>query len=101
MSHVLNEYWVKGSDLLNNLLGVLVRFRGDSSDWGHKGNVPLCHDRNQKSACTSFCCGGIWTSNEILTLTLFRVSFGDNSTGTIATVALRTTAEMGLNEYPP
>jgi len=25
--HVLNEYWAKGPDLMNNLLGVLVRFR--------------------------------------------------------------------------
>jgi len=26
-NHILNEYWGKGPDLLNNLLGVLVRFR--------------------------------------------------------------------------
>lgn len=24
---ILNEYWAKGPDLLNNLLGVLIRFR--------------------------------------------------------------------------
>lgn len=27
MGHILNEYWAKGSDLLNSLLGILVRFR--------------------------------------------------------------------------
>ena len=27
MGHVLNEYWAKGPDLLNSLLGVLIRFR--------------------------------------------------------------------------
>ena len=27
MGHVLNEYWAKGPDMLNNLLAVLVRFR--------------------------------------------------------------------------
>ena len=27
MGHVLNEYWAKGQDLLNSLLGILVRFR--------------------------------------------------------------------------
>ena len=27
MGHVLNDYWAKGLDLLNNLLGVLIRFR--------------------------------------------------------------------------
>ena len=25
--HVVNEYWAKGPDLLNNLLGILIRFR--------------------------------------------------------------------------
>ena len=27
MGHALNEYWAKGPDLLNSLLGVLIRFR--------------------------------------------------------------------------
>ena len=27
MGHVLNEYWAKGPDLLNNILAVLIRFR--------------------------------------------------------------------------
>ena len=27
MGHVLNEYWAKGPDLLNSLLGILIRFR--------------------------------------------------------------------------
>lgn len=27
MGYVLNEYWVKGFDLFNNLLGVLICFR--------------------------------------------------------------------------
>lgn len=29
MGHVLNDYWAKGPDLLNNLLGILIRFRGN------------------------------------------------------------------------
>lgn len=27
MGYVLNEYWVKGLDLLNELLGILIWFR--------------------------------------------------------------------------
>ena len=27
MGHVLNEYWAKGRNLLNSLLGILIRFR--------------------------------------------------------------------------
>ena len=26
-SHVLNDYWAKGPDLLGNLLGILIKFR--------------------------------------------------------------------------
>lgn len=29
LGHTLNEYWAKGPDVLNNLLGVLLRFRED------------------------------------------------------------------------
>ena len=46
--HVLNEYWYKGPDLLNNLFGVLLRFRenpvafvGDIAKMYHMVSVPL------------------------------------------------------------
>ena len=50
MEHALNDYWAKGPHLLNDLLGILIRFR-------------------------------------------------ENKISTIATVALRKTAEMGRHEY--
>ena len=50
MGHALNDYWAKGPHLLNDLLGILIRFR-------------------------------------------------ENKISTIATVALRKTAEMGRHEY--
>ena len=27
LNHCLNDYWIKGPDLLNNLMGVLLKFR--------------------------------------------------------------------------
>ena len=50
MGHALNDYWAKGPHLLNDLLGILIRFR-------------------------------------------------ENKISTIATVALRKTAEMGRHKY--
>ena len=29
MGHVLNEYWDKGPDVINNLIGVLLNFRAE------------------------------------------------------------------------
>ena len=33
MNSTLNDYWVKGPDLVNNLLGILIRFREDRWVW--------------------------------------------------------------------
>ena len=40
MGHVLDEYWAKGPDLLNNLLGILVRFR--ENEVAFVGDVKRC-----------------------------------------------------------
>ena len=44
--HVLNDYWAKGPDLINNLLGILIRFReytvamtGDVSKMYHSVSI--------------------------------------------------------------
>ena len=46
--HILNEYYAKGPDMLNNLLGVLLRFReravamvGDIGKMFHAIDIPL------------------------------------------------------------
>ena len=45
--HTLNDYWFKGPDLLNNLFGVLIRFRenpvalcGDITKMYHMISIP-------------------------------------------------------------
>ena len=46
LNHTLNDYWVKGPDLLNNMLGILLRFRenrvavaGDVRKMYHSVNI--------------------------------------------------------------
>ena len=65
--HRLNDYWMKGPDLLNNLFGVLLRFRenevaisADVSKMYHRVLIP-----NETSMSTGIS-GGIWTQIERL-----------------------------------
>lgn len=102
MGHTLNEYWAKGPDLLNNLLGVLIRFRenevalmGDVKKMYHSVKVG-----NVEKHTHRFLWRDMDTSREPGTYIIQTVSFGDKPAGTIATVALRKTAEMYQDEYP-
>ena len=102
MGHVLNDYWAKGPDLLNNLLGVLIRFRenevafmGDISKMYHTVKTTLIDQHTHR-----FLWRNMDVSKEPDTYVIQRVSFGDKPSGTIATLALRKTAEMGSQDYP-
>ena len=98
MGHVLNEYWEKGPDLLNNLLGVLIRFREN------KGDIKKMYHTVKTSELDQHTHRFLWrnmnSKREPDTYIIQRVSFGDKPSGTIATIALRKTAEMMRNEYP-
>jgi len=101
-NHVLNDYWVKGPDMMNNLLGVLLRFRentvavaGDIKKMYHTVNISEVDQHTHRF---------LWRDMEqnkkpdIYKLTT--VSFGDKPAGTIASLALRKTAELGAQEFP-
>ena len=102
MGHALNEYWAKGPDLLNSLLGVLIRFRenevaliGDIKKMYHSvGTTQLEQHMHQ------FLWREMDARKEPDTYVIQRVSSGDSPSGTIATVALRKTAENGAREVP-
>ena len=99
---MLNEYWAKRPDLLNSLLGVLLRFRenevaliGDVKKMYHSvKTTPVGHHTHRF----------VWRDmnkwKEPDTYVIQRVSFGERPSGTIATIALRKTAEMGPDRYP-
>ena len=102
MGHALNEYWSKGPDLLNSLLGVLIRFRenevaliGDIKKMYHSVGTTQLEQHTHR-----FLWRDMDARKEPDTYVIQRVSFGDRPSGTIATVALRKTAEMAQEKYP-
>ena len=102
MGHALNDYWTKGPHLLNYLLGILIRFRenkialiGDIKKMYHTVKTKTIDQHTHRF---------LWRDINIKrppdTYVIQRVSFGNKPSGTIATVALRKTAEMGQDKYP-
>ncbi|XP_057308008.1 uncharacterized protein LOC130645900 [Hydractinia symbiolongicarpus] len=100
--HVLNEYYAKGPDMLNTLLGVLLRFRenrvallGDISKMFHAIKIPI---RDQMTHL--FLWRDLQTDKEPNTYAMTAVNFGDKPSATMAMVALRKTAEKQRQNYP-
>lgn len=100
--HVLNEYWMKGPDLLNDLFGVLLRFRekeyaliGDLSKMYHRILIPLSDQHVHRY---------LWRNMEtdrppdVYVKTV--LTFGDKPAPAMAQIALRKTAEESEEEYP-
>lgn len=100
--HSLNSYWAKGPDLMNNLLGILVRFRegpaafvGDIRKMYHAIKISILDKHTHR-----FLWRDVLQSTEPVTYVMTSVSFGDKPAGNIATVALRKTAETGKDKFP-
>ncbi|XP_076028384.1 uncharacterized protein LOC143017480 [Oratosquilla oratoria] len=100
--HQLNAYWAKGPDILNSLLGVLLRMRqekvvvmGDISRMYHTIRLDEKDQHTHRF---------IWRDFNVLEFPehyiMTRVTFGDRPSGIIATLALRHTAEKYASEYP-
>tara|TARA_B110001454_G_scaffold196478_1_gene199376 strand:- start:542 stop:6220 length:5679 start_codon:yes stop_codon:yes gene_type:complete len=96
MSHTLNDYWAKGPDLVNNLLGILLRFReervaiaGDISKMYHTVKISELDQHTHR-----FLWRSMQTDAKPSIYVVSAVSFGDKPAGAIASLALRKTAEM-------
>ena len=100
--HVLNDYWAKGPDLLNNLLGILIRFR--ENEVGFIGDVKKMYHTVKTKTIEQHTHRFLWrdmnTNRNSDTYVIQRVSFGDKPSGAIATVSMRKTAELGKNNSP-
>ena len=100
--HVLNEYYAKGPDMLNNLLGVLLRFReeryafvGDIKKMFHSVKIPIIDQMTHRF---------LWRNMDLREspdeYAMTAVNFGDKPSGSIAIVALQKTAEMSKEKHP-
>ena len=100
--HIPNEYYTKGPDMLNNLLGVLLRFReekvamiGDIAKMFHSIDIPILDQMTHR-----FLWRNMDEQRDPDTYAMTAVNMGDRPTGTIAMIALHKTAEMCRDEFP-
>ena len=100
--HVLNEYWAKGPDMLNNLLGVLIRFREDKV--AVAGDIRKMYHSVSISELDQHTHRFMWRDMDMRrrpdVYKITRVSFGDKPAGSIAALALKKTAQMSEEEFP-
>ena len=99
--HCLNDYWMKGPDLLNSLFGVILCFRenvvavsGDISKIYHKILIP---ERDQHVHC--FLSRNLETSRDPDIFVKTVLTFGDKPAPAMAQIALRKTAEQEIDVY--
>ena len=100
MGSKINDYWAKGPDMLNSLIGVLLRFReervtmhGDISKMFNSVRLGtleqhrfLWRDMDIKRRPNQYC--------------LLAVPFGDRPSGAISITAMHETANMKKDEFP-
>ena len=102
MGHVLNDYWAKGPDVINSLVGVLLRFR--TGLYAYAGDILKMYHAVQTTPLVQHTHRMLWrngdSNREPDHLALTRVTFGDKPSGAIATVAMRQTAEMSKDTHP-
>ena len=101
MGHVLNDYWAKGPDVINNLFGILLRFReepvGLVGDISKMFNTIELAERDQH--VHRFLWRNMNFNQEPTHFIMLAVAFGDRPSGTISMLALKSIAEMNKNGY--
>ncbi|KAK4316629.1 hypothetical protein Pmani_012229 [Petrolisthes manimaculis] len=101
MGFSLNEFLAKGPDCLNNIFGVLLRFR--QGFVGLMGDVRKMYNSVQISLLDQHCHRFLWremnTKLKPDQYVLTTVTFGDRPGGAIAMIALQKTAQMA-NDCP-
>lgn len=102
MGHKLNDYWAKGPDVINSLIGVLMRFR--QGLFAIAGDISKMYNSVKLSLLDQHTHRFVWrngdSNNEPEHYALTRVAFGDRPSGAIAIIALRATADMSKDTHP-
>ena len=100
--HALNDYWFKGPDLLNNLFGVVLRFRENSvavcGDITKMYHMVAIHPVDQH--VHRFLWRNFETDREPDTYVKTVLTFGDRPAPTMVITAMRKTAKMKQDEKP-
>ena len=101
LNQTLNDYWGKGPDMMNNLLGVLLRFRsnkvaiaGDISKMYHAVGISQLDQHTHRFLWRDINSG----KPDVYIMTA--VSFGDKPAAAIAGLALKKTAIIGKENFP-
>ena len=100
--HCLNDCWIKGPDLLNNMLGVILRFReqpvavsGDISKMYHRIGIP-----EEDQHVHRFLWRDMDTTKPPDTYVKTVLTFGDKPAPAMAQIALRKTEDQAENAHP-
>ena len=100
--HKLNDYWMKGPDLLNDLFGVVPRFRenqvafiGDKSKMYHRIRIPELDQHVHR-----FLWRNLQTHREPDVYVKTALTFGDKPAPPMVQTALRKTADEAKEVFP-
>ena len=87
--YTLNDYWAKGPDIMNNQLGIMIRFREERV--AIMGDLKKMYHSIKISEIDQHVHRFLWRDFDVYrdpdTYIMTTVSFGDKPAGTIATVA--------------
>ncbi|XP_063593160.1 uncharacterized protein LOC134770218 [Penaeus indicus] len=102
MGQSLNSFWAKGPDVLNSMVGILLRFRegaigiaGDISKMYNSIKLPEMEQHVRRFVWRDF-----QLNCEPEHYVLTSMGFGDKPSGIIAMLALKHTAELWMEKYP-
>ena len=99
--NILNNYYAKGPDMLNDMIGIFLRFR--MGKIGIVGDIKKMYNSIFLSLLDQFTHLFLWRNMDKSRVPdiykINRVSFGDRPAGTIAILALRKTAELFGHTY--
>ena len=102
MGHKLNDYWAKGPNMLNSLIGVLLKFREDLV--AMLGDVSKMYNSVLLGIVEQHTHRFLWRNSDISSIPdhyiMLAVPFGDCPSGAIVIIAMFQTAMISEKEFP-
>ena len=102
MGSKINDYWAKGPDMLNSLIGVLLRFREERV--AMHGDISKMFNSVRLGTLEQHTHRFLWRDMDIKRrpnqYCLLAVPFGDRPSGAISITAMHETANMKKDEFP-